>query len=79
MSRDTELAKDYAYMSNLVERFERRKTLRVEGKWYLFEKEKNLPFIASTDQLADSGYTLEMMRKIGWLATPVNVFREDGS
>lgn len=88
MDRDTELKNNYSEISlsaNLdydrfsqsLEKFYRRQDLKVAGEWYLFEMEGRLPFVTSAAHMADYGYTLEKMRHIGYLATPVKIFREE--
>lgn len=45
----------------------------VEGEWYLFEMEGRVPTVSSAASLADYGYTLESMEKLGFTITPVVV------
>jgi hypothetical protein len=78
MDRDRELADDYTKMANLVERFEKRQALVVEGEWYLCEQADYPSFVSSSEwfRVEIGGYTVEDMQKMGWTVTPVTIFRK---
>lgn len=72
MDRTTELKADYEQMAKLVEKFEKRQQLKVEGDWILIEKEGEQP--VAYRQLEP--YLLDPLLEAGWIATPVKIFRE---
>lgn len=76
MDRDHELAADYAEVTHLIERWEKRKEGRVEGKWYLFEKEGERSGI---QQVADEDIEHVIHHWVdlkGWTVTPVLIFKK---
>jgi hypothetical protein len=71
MDRDRELADDYTKMANLVERFEKRQALVVEGNWCLIEKKHHLgECLILTDE------EVEEFKADGWTVTSVTIFRK---
>lgn len=78
MDRDHELSLDYADVSRMMERFENRQKLKVEGDWYLCEQEGYPPFVCSSSWLTKEigGYTVEDLKEMDWAVTPVKIFRE---
>jgi hypothetical protein len=72
MDRDRELADEYTQMANLVERFEKRQALKLEGDWFLVETTSGMVIdcsILREDEVA-------WHKGRGYILTPVTIFRK---
>lgn len=70
MDRDKELKLNYFDMANLVERFKETRP-RVDGNWYLLEKEGEEPYACKLDDLQAFD-----TRRAGYIITPVILLRK---
>lgn len=72
----------YEQMQSVYEKFLQRKSVMVEGEWYLFEREDMPPRI---HRLLSTGYlegcgpyaSLESMKNWGWSITSLLIFRQN--
>lgn len=70
MDRDTELKNNYFDMANLLERFKETRP-RVDGNWYLLEKEGLYPCAMDLNDLE-----CYRARRAGYIVTPVIMLRK---
>lgn len=83
MDRDKEIVGNYSDILKMMDRFKKKniivvdQEMIVEGEWYLFEREGELPIVASIHHLADSNFTIEKMIKLGYKPTPISMFRKE--
>lgn len=78
MDRTSELVTDYEKMQKIYEKFQERQALKVEGEWYLGEREGYPSFVCSSSWLTVEigGHTVNDLREMGWTVTPVIIFRK---
>lgn len=89
MDRTNELKNDYEQMAGLVEKFEKRQALKVEGDWYVLEQEGEIPKIirgiaegilaganSADGILVEIPCAISKAEEMGWTVTPVKIFRE---
>lgn len=82
MDRNSEVKMEYEDALRMMERFQKREQLKVEGNWYLFEKEGHESWVSNhtrTILLFEEG-VWECLReyyiKEGWKVTKIKIFRE---
>jgi hypothetical protein len=79
VDRTSELKADYEDMQGLIEKFQRRQTLRVETRpnhtWYLFEREGRDSWIEQYDPEMYEYMKFHWGAK-GWAVTQIDIFRK---
>lgn len=91
MDRNTEVKKSYEDMLGLVERFQKRQALVVEGEWYVLDQEgcrskivrgMGEGFLAGATSsdgstLVEGPCPIQKAEEMGWKVTPVTIFRKE--